>query len=398
MKTRVTTNAPVHGNVAPGFEAVQNEFARNFTDRGELGAACTIYYRGEKVVDLWGGYRDPEKLRLWQEDTMVLVFSSTKGLAGLTMALAHSRGLFEYDAPIASYWPEFAQNGKEHITVRQLLAHEAGLSSIEQPLPPTVLANPDELEAILARAKPVWEPGTRHGYHAFTLGWYESEIIRRTDPQHRTLGRFFHDELARPLGLEFYIGVPQNVDVERIATVIEPPILQKLWGMPRGMMLGALSPGSLTLRTAIPGMRSNLVLNTPAYRSVEIPSAGGIGQASSIARAYSVFATGGQELGIKPEMLSELQAPAQPPMPGGWRDVILHVDMAWSLGFLKPFPGYRFGSSDAAYGAPGSGGSFGFADPADQVGYAYVTNKQGAGMLDDPREKALRDAFYRCIM
>lgn len=398
MKTRVTTNAPVHGNVAPGFEAVRNEFARNFTDRGELGAACTIYYRGEKVVDLWGGYRDPEKRRAWQEDTMVLVFSSTKGLAGLTMALAHSRGLFEYNAPIASYWPEFAQNGKEHITVRQLLAHEAGLSGIEQPLPPAVLANPDELAAILARAKPAWEPGTRHGYHAFTLGWYESEIIRRTDPQQRTLGRFFHDELARPLRLEFYIGVPQNVDVERIATVTEPPILQKLWGMPRGMMLGALTPGSLTLRTAIPGMRSNLVLNTPAYRSVEIPSAGGIGQASSIARAYSVFATGGQELGIKPETLSELQAPAQPPTPGGWRDVILHVDMAWSLGFLKSFSGYRFGSSDAAYGAPGSGGSFGFADPAAQVGYAYVTNKQGAGMLDDPREKALRDAFYRCIV
>ena len=177
----------------------------------------------------------------------------------------------------------------------------------------------------------------------------------------------------------------------------EPPILQKLWGMPRGMMLGVLMPGSLTLRTSLPGIRSNLVFNTPAYWSVEIPSAGGIGQASSMARAYSVFATGGQELGITPQTLSELRRPARPPVPGGWRDVILHRDMAWSLGFLKPFPGYRFGSNDAAYGAPGSGGSFGFADPAAQVGYAYVCNKQGAGMLDDPREKAIRDAFYRCI-
>jgi CubicO group peptidase (beta-lactamase class C family) len=398
MKTRVTTHAPVHGNVAPGFETVQTEFVCNFTERGELGAACTIYYRGEKVVDLWGGYRDPQKKLPWQEDTMVLVFSSTKGLAGLTMALAHSRGLFDYDAPIASYWPEFAQNGKGHITVRQLLAHEAGISSIDEPLPPAVLANPDVLATILARAKPAWEPGTRHGYHAFTLGWYESEIIRRTDPQHRTLGRFFRDELARPLGLEFYIGVPQDVDVERIALMTEPPILQKLLGMPRGMMLSALTPGSLALRTVIPGIRSNLVFNTPTYWSVEIPSAGGIGQASSIARAYSVFATGGHELGIKPETLSELQAQAQPPAPGGWRDVILHMDMAWALGFLKPFPGYHFGSSDEAYGAPGSGGSFGFADPGAQVGYAYVTNKQGAGILDDPREKALRDAFYRGIM
>ena len=143
MKTRLMTNAPLHGDVAPGFEAVHTAFARNFTERGELGAACTIYYRGEKVVDLWGGYRDPQKQLPWQEDTMVLVFSSTKGLAGLAMALAHSRGLFDYDAPIASYWPEFAHNGKEHITVRQLLAHEAGLCSIDEPLPPAVLANPD---------------------------------------------------------------------------------------------------------------------------------------------------------------------------------------------------------------------------------------------------------------
>ena len=170
MKTRVTTHAPLHGDVAPGFEAVQTAFARNFTERGELGGACTIYYQGEKVVDLWGGYRDPHKTLPWQEDTIVLVFSSTKGLAGLTMALAHSRSLFEYDAPIASYWPEFAQNGKGHITVRQLLAHEAGLSSIDEPLPPAVLANPDVLATILARATPAWEPGTRHGYHAFTSG------------------------------------------------------------------------------------------------------------------------------------------------------------------------------------------------------------------------------------
>src|SRR5260370_4139100 len=259
MKTHVTTHAPIHGNVAPGFETVQTEFTRNFPGRRELGRACTIYYRGEKVVDLWGGYRDPHKTLPWQEDTMVIVFSSTKGLAGVAMAMAHSRDLFEYDAPIASYWPEFSQNGKGHITVRQLLAHEAGLSSINEPLPPAVLANPDVLATILARTTPAWEPGTRHGYHAFTLGWYESEILRRTDPQHRTLGRFFHDELARPLALEFYIGVPQDVDIERIALMTEPPILQKLLGMPRRIMLGPLTPGSVACRTVIPGIRSNLV-------------------------------------------------------------------------------------------------------------------------------------------
>ncbi len=352
--------APIHGMVAPGFEVVQDEFVRNFTERGELGAACAIYYQGQKVVDLWGGYRDEQTQAPWEEDTLVIVFSSTKGVAGL-------------------------------------MAHQAGLCVIDEPLNSDILADPDALAAILARQKPAWQPGTRHGYHAFSLGWYESEIIRRTDAQQRTLGQFFQSELAKPLGLEFYIGVPEGMPEERIATVTEPGPLQKLVGMPRGMMLSALRPGSLTLRVANPRVRSNLVFNRLPYRAVEMPSVNGIGQARSIAKAYSVFATGGKELNITARTLAALQAPAVPPSVGGWRDVILHMDIAYALGFLKPFSGYHFGSSDAAFGAPGSGGSFGFADPDAQVGYAYVMNKQGTGILDDPREKVVRDAFYQCL-
>ncbi|HLI70135.1 MAG TPA: serine hydrolase domain-containing protein [Ktedonobacteraceae bacterium] len=389
-------HTPLHGFVAPGFEPVQVEFARNFAERGELGAACTIYLKGEKVVDLWGGYRDIQKQKPWEENTLVLVFSSSKGLSALACAVAHSRGYFSYDAPVAQYWPEFAQNGKEHITIRQLLAHEAGLAVIEEPLTLDILAHPDELAKILARQRPLWEPGTRHGYHAFSLGWYESELIRRTDPHKRTLGRFFHDELAVPLGLEFYIGLPPDIPDERIATVTEPGIISKLLGMPKGMMLSALNPHSLVVRTANPRIRSNLILNTPPFRAVEIPSAGGIGQASSIAHAYSVFATEGKELGLTERTLAELRAPATPPREG-WRDVILARDMAYALGFLKPFSGYHFGSSPAAYGGPGSGGSFGFADPDAQVGYAYVMNHQGIRVLDEPREKILRDTFYKCL-
>jgi CubicO group peptidase (beta-lactamase class C family) len=386
----------IHGSVQPGFELVQEEFVRNFTERGDLGAACTIYHRGQKVVDLWGGVRDQRTRDPWEEDTLVLVFSTTKGLAGLTMALARSRGLFDYEQPVARYWPEFAQQGKEEITIRQLLAHEAGLCVIDEPLNVQILANHDALAAILARQKPAWQPGTRHGYHAFSLGWYESEIIRRTDPKKRTLGQFFRDELAKPLGLEFYIGVPSSVPDERIATVTEPGLPQKLLGMPLGMMLSVFVPGSLALRTANPRMRSNLVLNSPAYRAIEMPSANGIGTARSIARAYSCFATGGQELHIDEETLQELAAPAVPPTQG-LRDLVLHTDIAYALGFLKPWPGYQFGSTLASYGGPGSGGSLGFADPVEQVGYAYVTNKQWSGMWGDPREKALQDAFYRCL-
>src|SRR5258707_295686 len=278
---------PIHGFVAPGFEPVREEFVRNFEERGEPGAACAIYSKGEKVGDLWGGYRDKRLQAPWEEDTLVIVFSSTKGLSALALALANSRGYFDYEAPVAHYWPEFAQNGKERITIRQLLAHEAGLAVIEEPLNLRILADKDALAAILARQRPLWEPGTHHGYHAFSLGWYQSELMRRTDPQHRTLSQFFRDELAMPLGLELYMGMSASVPAERVATPTEPSFLPKILGMPKGMMLSALNPRSLIVRTANPRMRSNLVLNSPAYRAVEIPSAGGIGQASSIAHVYS---------------------------------------------------------------------------------------------------------------
>ncbi len=393
----VKRSVPVHGFVAPGFEPVREEFLRNFEERGELGAACAIYRQGEKVVDLWGGYRDGRSRAPWEEDTLVIVFSSTKGLSALAMALANSRGYFDYEAPVTHYWPEFAQNGKEHITIRQLLAHEAGLAVIEEPLTRQILADKDALAAILARQRPLWEPGTHHGYHSFSLGWYESELIRRTDPQHRTLGRFFQDELATPLGLEVYIDIPSSLPAERIAAVTQPGFWQILLGMP----IWVFNPRSLIMCTFNPRTRnlllgSPLLLNSPAFWAVEMPSAGGIGQASSIARVYSIFATGGRELGLAEKTLAALRAPAQPPS-GGWKDLVLHRDMAYASGFLKPFEGYRFGSSTAAFGAQGSGGSFGFADPEAQVGYAYVMNHQGVRLLDEPREKVLRDAFYRCL-
>ena len=184
------------GHVSPGFEAVRDAFADNFARRGELGGACSVYCRGEKVVDLWGGVRDKASGAPWQEDTMVIVYSATKGLAAMTLALAHSRGWLDYEAPVARYWPEFAQRGKEAITVRQLLAHQAGLYALDVPLERELLADFDRFAAVLARQKPAWLPGERQAYHAVTLGFYENEILRRIDPQHRSLGQFFQDEIV----------------------------------------------------------------------------------------------------------------------------------------------------------------------------------------------------------
>ena len=390
----------IDGYVAAGFEEVRERFRENFTRRSELGAACAAYVRGEKVVDLWGGYRDAARQDRWQEDTLVMVYSTSKGMAGLTVALANSRGLLDYDATVASYWPEFAQNGKAKITVRQLLAHQAGLSGLDVRMNSRTLADLDGVAKALARQKPAWEPGTRQGYHALTIGWYEGELIRRVDPEGRSLGRFFAEEVAAPLGLEFYIGLPDSVPDSRIASIKGasiPSMLAHVRTMPAGMMASFLRPGSHTARAfGNPRMRGPADLDRPAYRAVEIPAGAGIGQVRSIARAYADLAAGGPELGLSAETFEALTAPPRPPSKTQ-RDLVLWVPAAYSLGFVRPTGDFLFGLGARSLGHPGAGGSFGFADPEAEVGFAYAPNRLGHHLRDDPREKSLRDALYRCI-
>src|SRR5512143_1417283 len=214
---KASQHVNIEGHVSAGFEAVRDGFAENFFRRNELGGACCVYYRGEKVVDLWGGVRNKQTGEPWEEDTMILVHSTTKGLSAMTLALAHSRGWLDYDSPMCRYWPEFAQNGKERITIRQLLAHQAGLFAFDEPMDRAVFADLDRLAVVLARQKPAWEPGTRQAYHAISLGFYEGELLRRVDPRHRSLGQFFQDEIASPLGLDFYIRLPESIPDSRLA-------------------------------------------------------------------------------------------------------------------------------------------------------------------------------------
>jgi len=390
----------LQGEVAPGFEEVASVFEKNFAQRGEIGAACAVYHEGRKVVDLWGGYRDREALAPWEEDTLVLVFSATKGISALTVALAHSRGLIDYEEKVATYWPEFAHNGKENITLRQLLSHQAGLCAIDKPLNARVLADLDAVASILAQQRPVWEPGTKHGYHYLSLGLYEGELIRRTDPKHRSLGRFFQEDIASPLDLSFYIGLPPDVPDSKVATIEGFKPLQMLLHMntmPVGMVLGYMNPRSLTRRTlGNPKLHSPSDFNRPEYRRVELPAGNGIGQIRAMAKAYGVFAAGGHELGIDEDTLKALTASPTPPSLGS-RDEVLKADMSYSLGFNRPSKAFRFGSGEKCFGTIGVGGSFGFADPQAQLGFAYAPNKMGFHIWDDPREKALRDAVYRCL-
>jgi CubicO group peptidase (beta-lactamase class C family) len=383
---------PVDGQVREGFETVRDTFAENFARRRELGGACCAFHRGEKIVDLWGGVRDKQTGEPWEQDTMVIVYSATKGLAAMVLAIAHSRGWLDYEERVCAYWPEFAQQGKERITVRQLLGHQAGLYALDEPLDRKLVADLDRLAVVLARQRPAWEPGTRQAYHAITIGFYENELLRRIDPQHRSLGQFFQDEIASPLGLDVYIKLPEDIPNSRLAPIAPPTRLELLRGFPFRLALETLNRRSKIVR-ALRG--SELPLDPPHVyaRNLEVPAGGGVGTARAIAQAYSVFATGGRELGLRPETLALLAAPAVPPVRGFYDECMKTDGVQFSLGFMKSTPGLPFGSA-SSFGAPGAGGAFGFADPEVGVGYAYVTSRMGKRLTGDPRDVALRTALY----
>jgi len=254
VRTTARDRFTIEGNVRPGFEAVREAFAENFVRRRELGGACCGFNRGEKVVDLWGGIRNKQTGEPWEKDTMVIVYSATKGLAAMTLAIAHSRGWLDYEERVSAYWPEFAQQGKGQITVRQLLAHQAGLFELNEPIDRGLLVDLDRLAVVLARQKPAWEPGTRQAYHAITLGFYESELLRRVDPQHRSLGQFFQDEIATPLGLDIYIRLPETISNSRLATIARPSLVEMLRGFGLRFTLEAMNRRSKIVR-ALRGFR-----------------------------------------------------------------------------------------------------------------------------------------------
>lgn len=395
----------VCGDVDEGYGKVADAFRRNLASGEEIGAAVAVYRDGRKVVDLWGGFRNGITRTPWTKDTVVNAFSTTKGPAALTVALAVSRGLLDYDARVADYWPEFAQGGKEAVTVRQLLAHQAGLPVIKPLLTLADIAAPERLSERLAAQVPAWPPGTRHGYHGVTLGWYASELIRHADPARRTLGRYFADEIAGPLGLDFHIGLPESVDRDLVAHLHVPSqiaTLLHLHVLPPRLAAAWFIPMSLTARAgvAFEGATGLSTFNREDVRVVEIPAANGTGTAESVARLYGDAATGGAGIGLTPEVFAALTAPPVHPTKG-LRDKVLHVNTLFSLGFGRPIensPKYVIGSSDKAFGAPGAGGSVGFADPDTGVGFGYVMNKLGFHLISDPRGLRLRQALFRDVL
>lgn len=383
------------GYVAAGFEPVRDTFIANFHERGELGGAVCVVVGGEVVVDLWGGVRDQDSGAPWERDTMTLVHSTTKGLTAMVLALLHSRELLDYDERVAAYWPEFAQAGKDDITVRQLLAHQAGLFAFDEQVDAAVVADLDRLAGVMERQHPIWPPGARQAYHAITLGFYENELVRRIDPRHRTVGQVLQDDIARPLGVdgEMYIGTPSSVPDDRLAALIPPGKVRWLTSMSPRMVLDVLSPHSVLHRSLVanPGTGFYVDPKHVIVREIEVPSGGAVATARAIATAYGAFAGPGGPLDLRVETFDALTAPASPAV-GGFHDECFRQPAKFSLGFMKPSALVDFGS-DAAFGAPGAGGSMGFADPAKGLGYGYVTDKMGMHLEGDLRDLAIRRAL-----
>lgn len=396
-------SAMVHGAVEEGYGPVADAFRRNFALGREVGAACVVYRHGRKVVDLWGGYRDGVTREPWERDTMVPVFSTSKGVSSMAVAVLHARGLLDYDERVAAYWPEFAAAGKADVTVRQLLSHQAGLPALDRRLELRDLSGSATLAAALAEQRPAWTPGERHGYHGQTLGWYESELVSRIDPQGRHLGRFFAEEVAAPLDLDFHIGLPESADRSRIARIHgfrTWEMMLHINAMPPAFACAFANPWSLTARAfqnpRVLGVPENI--NRPDVQAAEIPAVNGIGRVGSIARLYGEAASGGAGLGFTASTLDALKSPAATPS-RGLADQVLRLPTQYSLGYVKPFPAFRFGSSSGtAFGTMGLGGSFGFADPDTGIGFAYAMNRLGFHLWDDPREVALREALFVSVL
>jgi CubicO group peptidase (beta-lactamase class C family) len=383
----------INGTVAQGFEKVVDVFRSNFDEFAELGAGFALYADGEAKVDITAGVADAATGRAWDEGTLQVVFSTTKGAAAICVARLVDAGALSYDDTVASHWPEFAAAGKENVTIRQMMSHQAGLPYVDRVLSfDDLLAVRPVVEALAAQA-PVWEPGTTHGYHALTFGWLAGELVRRVDG--RTLGTYFADEVAGPLGLDFWIGLPESEEsrVSTLAAAPPPSDPAQLIRMMQTMGPGTIGFKALTMNGSLMGLGAGRnPFNTRAVHATEMPAANGITNASSLAKMYAatVSDVDGVRL-LSPDVMRAASAQAV-----GGPDAALVAETRFGMGFMLdnetvPLLGPN------AFGHAGAGGSLGQADPDSGVGYGYVMNQMLSGLTGDPRTVRLNDAVRACL-
>jgi CubicO group peptidase (beta-lactamase class C family) len=381
----------ISGTVADGFGAVADAFERNFAEFGEVGAAFSLYVDGDAKVDVWAGTADKRTGREWTQDTLQLVFSTTKGAAAICVARLVEAGRISYDDTVAQYWPEFAANGKERITIGQMMSHQAGLPFVDAALSFDDLMAVTPVVEALADQGPHWEPGTRHGYHAVTYGWLAGELVRRVDG--RRIGQYFAEEVAAPLGLDFWIGLPESEE-PRVARLEQapPPTDPEAFAL----MMQIAGPGTMGFNALF--MRGVMMagpadpFNSRAVHATEMPAANGITTARSLARMYA--ATVGEVDGIR--LLDDDSVAAARREAVNGSDACLVLPTRFGMGFMLDGE-FAPMLSPHSFGHAGAGGSLGYADPDAKVGYGYVMNQMAGGIAGDPRTIALNDAVRACL-
>ncbi len=372
----------IHGFCDPRFASVRDAFTANFTSGADMGACFAATLNGETVVDLWGGFADEAGTRPWEKDTIINVYSTTKTMCALTALLCADRGLLDFAAPVATYWPEFAQNGKDKITVAHLMSHSAGLSGFDEKVAPEALYDWDGICARLAKQTPWWEPGSRSGYHAITQGYLVGEVVRRVSG--KTMGTLFREEIAEPLGADFHIGLPAEHD-HRVADLIPP-----------AQSLGAVSAqGDIAKRTFASVNLTALEPRTTAWRRAEIPAAGGIGNARSVALVQSLLVNGGVANGKR--ILSEAGVRRALEFQTENDDMVLGVPVRFALGYGLPSSVAPFPNKNTAFWG-GWGGSLVVADYDARLTFSYVMNRMNSTTTGDARVSGLFGGLYAGLM
>jgi len=378
----MTSKIEIEGYCEEQFKSVKEAFQSNFDDNLEVGASFAVTLNGKHVIDLWGGYANAAKTELWKKDTIVNVFSTTKVMTALCIHILVDRGLLDLDAPVANYWPEFAQAGKENLPVRYLLSHTSGLAGWDKTLRTKKLYKWDLMVELLAAQKPWWEPGTKSGYHTITFGYLLGELIRRITK--KSVGAFFREEIAKPLGADFYIGLPEEHDI-RVADLIAPPPIDL-------STFGDIDPKSVAMRSLTNPIIDIKETKTREWRNAEIPAANGHGNARSVSRITAALACGGELDGI--HLLSEKTIKRSIEEQSYSTDLVLNLPIRFGLGWGLQSKEVPIGSNPNVFWWGGFGGSVVAVDLDAKMSFSYVMNKMVSTLTGDPRSVKLVKALY----
>lgn len=388
------TTTAIHGICKDGFQRVRDAFTANFADHGEVGAALALVVDGEVVVDIWGGHADAGRTRLWEKDTIVNVYSTGKGIVAVCANRLIEEGRLDPEAPVARYWPEFAQAGKESLPVKYVLSHRAGLPAVSDMIPREAGYSWFPLVDALAAQEPWWDPGSKHGYHAVTFGHLVGEIVRRITG--KTIGAYWREEIAEPAGVDFHFGFGPELD-ERCAEMIPAPL--QLPGPDNPVAMAMMNPASVTFKAFMitpEPLLNPQYMNSREWRAAEVPAGNGHGNARALARLYGALATDGVVEGFQilhPRTIADAtQEHSYGP------DEVVFFPLRFGRGFGLDIPEYQISPSGRLFGHAGMGGSFGYADPEARIGVGYTMNKMIMPPDNiDPRLKPIFDAVYSSL-